>query len=234
MMNKPELVIFDCDGVLIDSEILSSRTLSEALRRAGVDLSPMDVHLHFTGKSERDIRLICEDEYGLTNTDAVFASWRETIYQAFEKDLQPMAGMPDLVRSLQVKKSVASNSRYERLLLSLGRTVLWENLAPHVYGADSVKNPKPAPDLLLHCAVLHDVRPEASVMIDDSPHGISAAIAAGMMPIGFIDLNDPRPNREMILRKAGAAHIANGAEELGDILHMLGCMREFVPDEMSS
>ncbi|GAA0606876.1 HAD-IA family hydrolase [Paenochrobactrum glaciei] len=224
MMHKPELVIFDCDGVLIDSEILSSRTLSEALRRANVDLSPMDVHLHFTGKSERDIRRICEDDYGLTDTDAVFSSWHETLYQAFAVDLMPMAGMADLVHSLQIKKSVASNSRNERLLLSLGRTVLWENLAPHVYGADSVKNPKPAPDLLLHCAAQHNAKPEASIMIDDSPHGISAAVAAGMMPVGFIDLNDPRPNRDTILRNAGAEHIAKGAGELAVILNTLGCV----------
>lgn len=223
MIYKPELVIFDCDGVLIDSEILSSRTLSEALCRANIDLSPMDVHLKFTGKSEADIQRICQDDYGLTNTKAVFSAWHETLYEAFSVDLQPMTGMVDLVYSLQIKKSVASNSCNERLLLSLGRTILWQNLTPHIYGADSVKNPKPAPDLLLHCAVQHGVQPEMSIMIDDSPHGICAAIAAGMLPIGFIDTNDPRPNREKVLYDAGAAHVAKGCGELHDILTMLGC-----------
>ncbi|MGU3575399.1 HAD family hydrolase [Brucellaceae bacterium C25G] len=230
MMNKPELVIFDCDGVLIDSEILSSRTLSEALRRANVDLSPSYVHVNFTGKSEHEIRRICENDYGLTNTDEVFSLWRKTLYDVFAVDIQPMDGMPDLVRSLKTKKSVASNSRNERLALSLGRTVLWENLAPHVYGADSVQNPKPAPDLLLHCAAMHGVEAVNSVMIDDSPHGITAAVAAGMIPIGFIDKNDPRPDREKILKSAGALYVANGTDQLRDILCMLGCEISLLAD----
>lgn len=222
-MNRPNLIIFDCDGVLIDSEPLASRTLSEALRNAGIDLTPLDVHMQFTGKAESEIRRICNDNYGLQDIEAVFAGWHASLYAAFARDLQPMAGMIDLVQSVHVAKCVASNSRRERLLVSLGQTALWPAFAPHIYGADSVAHPKPAPDLLLHCAKAVGAAPDESVMIDDSPHGIAAAVAAGMTPIGFVDPADPRPDRVGVLRSAGARYVATGAAELTHVLRDLGC-----------
>jgi len=223
-MQQPQLVIFDCDGVLIDSEPLASRTLAETLNTAGIAITAAEAHREFTGKAEADIRRLCVERYGLDDDEAVFAAWHRTLYAAFARELKPMAGMLDLVTGLQTARCVASNSRNERLRASLGTTALWRCFVPHIYGADSVARPKPAPDLLLHCANAVGAQPAGSIMIDDSPHGIAAALAAGMTSIGFVDPNDPRPDRPNVLSSAGAGHIAIGAGQLGSILRALGCV----------
>jgi HAD superfamily hydrolase (TIGR01509 family) len=231
-MYRPELIIFDCDGVLIDSEPLASRTLSEALRGAGVDLSPAQVHHDFTGKPEAEIRRLCVEEHGLEDDETVFTTWHETLFAAFARDLRPMAGMLELVRSIEGAKCVASNSLSTRLQASLGGTPLWAEFAPHIFGADTVARPKPAPDLLLLCAGAVGVSPDRGLMIDDSPHGITAAREAGMKAIGFVDPADPRPDRAGVLREAGAIHVALGAAELGSILHKLDCPMRNLPQEV--
>lgn len=228
-MTLPELIIFDCDGVLIDSEPLASRTLSEALRRAGVDLGPAELHRLVTGKAETEIRAFLTDSHGLTDVDAVFADWKDVLFATFARELQPMAGMVDLVRGIGIAKCVASNSLQNRLRASLGKTPLWAEFAPHIYGADSVARPKPAPDLLLHCANAVGAVPGSSVMIDDSVHGISAALAAGMTAIGFVDPADIRPDRAGALQAAGAHHVVTGAAQLGELLGRIGCLDITLP-----
>lgn len=221
IMDIPELIIFDCDGVLIDSEPVASRTLALALQRAGIAITAEESHIVFTGNAETDIRRICVERYGLSDVEAVFSRWHEDLYAEFAVSLQPMAGMLDLVSGLPGAKCVASNSSFARLEASLGRTALWPFFAPNIFSAQAVARPKPAPDLLLHCAKAFSAAPERCVMIDDSPHGITSALAAGMMAIGFVDSNDPRPGRTDILASAGAAYVAVGAGELSDVLGRL-------------
>ncbi|WP_332715613.1 HAD family hydrolase [Pelagibacterium mangrovi] len=220
-MDIPELIIFDCDGVLIDSEPVASRTLALALQRAGITITAEESHIVFTGNAETDIRRICIERYGLADVEAVFARWHEDLYAEFAVSLRPMAGMLDLVSNLKAAKCVASNSGFARLEASLGRTALWPFFSPNIFSAEAVARPKPAPDLLLHCAEAFSATPARCVMIDDSPHGITSALAAGMVPIGFVDVNDPRPGRTDILASAGAAYVAVGAGELSDILGLL-------------
>lgn len=222
-MSQPiDLVIFDCDGVLIDSEPIASRTLAVALQKAGIAITPAEALHVFTGNSEAIIRQMCIDDYGLKDVDATFADWHETLKVAFATDLAPMKGMAELVSSLTLPKCVASNSRIARLRQSLGNTALWNMFAPHVYSAEQVERPKPAPDLLLHCARQFGSAPENCAMIDDSAHGMDAARAAGMLAIGFVDPNDPRPGRQDILARAGADHVVTGVEGLSALLRRLG------------
>lgn len=217
-MAAPDLVIFDCDGVLIDSEPLASRTLAEALQAAGIAISPAEVHRVVTGKAESDIRKLCVDQYGLVDVDAAFAGWHAHLLEVFARELAPMSGMLELVSTLPGAKCVASNSRLARLEGSLGRTALWPYFSPHIYSAEMVALPKPAPDLLLHCAAAFDARPNYCLMIDDSAHGITAALQAGMIAIGFVDPADPRPNRIGALRNAGGHAVVTGAAELASLL----------------
>jgi HAD superfamily hydrolase (TIGR01509 family) len=208
------LVIFDCDGVLIDSEPIASRTLAEALSDAGVAITALEAHRRFTGNAERDIRRMCAHDYGLADVDGVFAAWHERLYAEFKTTLTPMPGIADVVTGLERPICVASNSTMERLRNSLGQLSLWQRFWPFVFSAEAVSRPKPAPDLLLHCATELAVAPRRCVMIDDSPHGISAAVAAGMVPIGFVDPADPRPGRRALLKASGAFMVATGAVEL--------------------
>ncbi|WP_173510154.1 HAD family hydrolase [Sinorhizobium psoraleae] len=214
----PELLIFDCDGVLIDSEPVASRVFWKALQSAGATLSHAEVHKRFTGYSEADARDICIQELGLKDVDGIFADARDNLYAEFARSLAPMPGIAELIRSLPHMKCVASNSTMERLENSLGLFDLWDEFAPNIFSADMVARAKPAPDLFLLCAETIGVDPAKCLVIDDSPHGIAGAVAAGMSGIGFVDPADPREGRSAVLAEAGATLVATGVEELSAAL----------------
>ena len=217
-LDNIDLVIFDCDGVLIDSEPIASRTLAETLQRAGVAITPAEAHVKFTGNSETVIRQMCARDYGLTDVAVVFEAWHQHLFDEFARSLRAMPGIADVVTRLDRPKCVASNSTMHRLRESLGKLDLWQCFHPAVFSAETVARPKPAPDLLLHCAEKFSARPHRCVMIDDSPHGVQAAISAGMIAVGFVDPTDPRPDRKGLLAASGAFAVATGASELTAIL----------------
>ncbi|WP_112322889.1 HAD-IA family hydrolase [Oceanibium sediminis] len=219
-LDSIDLVIFDCDGVLIDSEKIASRTLSAALGKAGIEMSPQQVFLRFIGNSVGDIKLICEKNLGLKDADRVFTDWAADLLEEFARSLRTMDGIEDAVSAIGRPKCVASNSGMVRLRRSLGLFELWKAFEGAVYSAESVARPKPAPDLLFHCAEQFGADPRACVMIDDNVHGIIAAREAGMIPVGFIDPEDPRPARLQVLREAGAVACATGAAELHAALEL--------------
>jgi HAD superfamily hydrolase (TIGR01509 family) len=207
------LVIFDCDGVLIDSEAIACGAISETLADFGISMSQREALDAFVGKSENDVRLDLRTR-GLENYDKYVASWRENLYAAFATDLKIIQGIEVLLEQLDAPICVASNSSHERLERSLGTTSIWSHFSQLVYSADDVERPKPAPDLIQLCLSSCKAPPETSIMIDDNASGVIAALAAGVTPIGFVDPNDPRPNREQVLREAGATIVATGAEDL--------------------
>lgn len=209
-----DLLIFDCDGVLIDSEPVASRVFWQSLQAAGVSISHAEVHRRFTGYSESDAYRICVEELGIADPATVFAATRDALYPAFRRSLRPMAGIDALIRSLPQRKCVASNSTLERLQNSLGLFDLWKAFDPHIFSAEMVAAPKPAPDLFHLCAETLGVDPARCVVVDDSPHGIVGAVAAGMRAIGFVDPADPREGRRAVLADAGAMLVATGADEL--------------------
>lgn len=216
-----DLLIFDCDGVLINSEPIASRTLAKALQDAGAAITAEEVLVRFTGNSASAIRRICTEELGIVDLDEVFDAWHLDIYPEFARSLEPMPGIEKLVHALPHRKCVASNSSTDRLSKSLGLLPLWHAFAPSIFSADMVVRPKPAPDLFHLCAEALAADPARCVVIDDSAHGITGAIAAGMMAVGFVDPADPRPGRAKILAEAGAVFVATGAEELAEALARL-------------
>ena len=215
-----DLLIFDCDGVLIDSEPVASRLLTNAMRRAGVDVAEAQVHSRFTGASEQESRQICIDEFGLDDIDGLFQDVRAEIYAEFSRSLRTMPGMTELVMALPHRKCVASNSGMERLKRSLGLFDLWHAFAPHIFSAEMVARAKPAPDLFLLCAQTLGVEPQRCIVIDDSTHGVCGAVAAGMTAIGFVDPADPRADRRLALERDGAWLVVEGAAELAAALKL--------------
>lgn len=216
-----ELIIFDCDGVLIDSEPVASRVMAHALRAAGIDLGEAEVHRRFTGLAEVDARRICKEDLGLGDIDAVFEYAGAALFTEFERSLKPMRDIAELVAALPQRKCVASNSGMERLRRSLGLFDLWGAFAPHIFSAEMVARPKPAPDLFLLCAETLGVAPARCLVVDDSVYGILGARAAGMTAVGFVDPADPREGRCTALTQAGAAAVARGAGELSLVLKAL-------------
>ncbi len=222
------LVIFDCDGVLIDSEPVSSRHFSRHLARFGLEITPDEVHERFTGYSGEDAIAILREDYGIDRAEDIQASGQAELYAMFRAELQPVAGMETLIGALigtgqpcdaRCRRiCVASNSSVERLDHSLGLTPLRQFFGNHVYSAQMVARPKPAPDLIEHCLRQFDADAAEAVMIDDNPQGILAARAAGVAAIGFITPGDHRPGRAALLLEAGAFAVAGSAEALQEIL----------------
>ena len=182
------LVIFDCDGVLVDSEPLSVRVLVAALRRRGVEMTEADAYRQFLGRSLSTMKQILDEEYGFHTGPDFLEETRLDLYDLFKTDLKPIPGIVEVLdglRAMGIPCCVASSSQPERIRLSLTLTGLIDRLDPHLFSATMVKNGKPAPDLFLHAAEVMGVAPEDCIVIEDSPAGIEAARRAGMTVFAF-------------------------------------------------
>ena len=196
-MAAPELVIFDCDGVLVDSEPLSLDVLVRVLRTAGVEMDAEEATERFLGKSLMTMTKILHDDFGLHVDEPFLEDMRRDLYQRFEAELQPIAGIAGVLDALDVRRCVASSSQMERIRLSLTITGLIDRLDPHIFSATMVTNGKPAPDLFLHAAGVMGVAPEKCIVIEDSPAGVVAAKAAGMRVFAFTGASHARTERHL-------------------------------------
>lgn len=179
------LVIFDCDGVLVDSEPLSVAVLIDAMRDVGVEMSEEDVYSRFLGKSLATLVDTLETEFDVFIDQAFLDRIRNDLYERFRRELKPIDGIAETLDGLAVPRCVASSSQLERIRLSLGVTGLLERLEPNIFSASMVKRGKPAPDLFLFAAEKMGVAPRNCIVVEDSPAGIMAARAAGMTVFAF-------------------------------------------------
>ncbi|WP_313524378.1 HAD family hydrolase [Shinella sp.] len=180
-----ELVIFDCDGVLVDSEPISLAVLVEALAAAGVAMSEEEAHARFLGRSLKSMSEILHDEYGLAIDTAFLDSMRKVLYERFRAELRPIDGIAETVDGLGIAYCVASSSQPERIRLSLSVTGLIDKFEPNIFSASMVLRGKPAPDLFLHASAAMGVEPGFCLVVEDSPAGIEAAKSAGMRVVAF-------------------------------------------------
>ncbi len=206
------LVIFDCDGVLIDSEVLACRTAAETLAEFGFAIT-LDEYLAFVGRSARDIRAMLEARFGPLPAE-LSTTERARLFQRFEAELRPMPGAQAAVAGLALPVCVASSSDHDRLRLTLALTGLHGLFAPAIFSATEVARGKPAPDLFLHAAGRMGVAPAACLVIEDSPAGVAAAVAAGMWAVGFTGGSHCRPRHGEQLLAAGAERIIDDLSQV--------------------
>ncbi len=186
MEAKRPFVIFDCDGVLVDSEPLSVRVLVEALNRRGVSIGEEEAYARFLGRSLSTVGQILHDDFD-HSIDAVFlADLRHHLYEKFRRELRPVSGVTSALEVLPWPKCVASSSQPERIRLSLSLTGLLSQFEPNIFSATMVAHGKPAPDLFLHAARAMGAKAADCVVIEDSPAGIEAAQRAGMAVFAFV------------------------------------------------
>ena len=188
-MSLKPLVIFDCDGVLVDSEPISLGTLREVLAQDGLVLSAEQAHELFLGRSISTMVKVVADQFGATIGDDFLDRMRTRLYARFRAELQPIDGIAETWAGLQnagLDWCVASSSQPERIRLSLEVTGLLPRFSPPLFSATMVKNGKPAPDLFLHAARNMNYEPSACIVVEDSPAGIEAAKAAGMRVFAFL------------------------------------------------
>lgn len=185
-MNAPaDLIIFDCDGVLVDSEPIAVAVLCDVIRNAGHVIEEQTAYDLFLGRSMATISETIAAQFGMDFSGPHLESSREMMSARFRAELKAIAGIRETLETLPHRRCVASSSRPERIRLSLEITGLLDLLAPAIYSATMVKRGKPAPDLFLYAARQMAVEPERCIVIEDSPAGIRAAQAAGMRVYGF-------------------------------------------------
>ncbi|PBB18581.1 HAD family hydrolase [Mesorhizobium sp. WSM4313] len=182
---RPELVIFDCDGVLVDSEALSVSALLGMIELAGGTVSEDAAYEHFLGKSMKSVREILGQEFGLDISDRHLTAMRVDLMRKFREELKPIPGVKEVLPKLGLPCCVASSGTLERIRHALDVTGLLPLLEPHLFSATMVKRGKPAPDLFLHAASSMRTHPRKCLVIEDSPAGVAAARAAGMRVFAF-------------------------------------------------
>ncbi|AWM26026.1 hydrolase [Sinorhizobium fredii USDA 205] len=189
------LVIFDCDGVLVDSEPISLGVLVEVLDAAGVSMTTEEASERFLGRSLQSMSAILHDEYGLATDTAFLEAMRMRLYARFRQELKAVPGIRQAVEQLDAACCVASSSQPERIRLSLTVTGLIDLFEPHIFSATMVTHGKPAPDLFLHASAQMGYAPANCIVVEDSPAGIEAAKAAGMRVFAFAGASHARNER---------------------------------------
>jgi HAD superfamily hydrolase (TIGR01509 family) len=182
---RPELVIFDCDGVLVDSEPISIRVDALVLAEVGLQLSEQEIVDRFVGRSPSVMRQVIERHLGHALPNDWSARTRLRYAEAFERELRPIDGIEEALDRISAATCVASSSEPAELAFKLKLTGLYERFAGRIFSAAEVENGKPAPDLFLYAARRMDVSPEACAVVEDSQYGVRAARAAGMEAFGY-------------------------------------------------
>jgi len=171
--SKFDLVIFDCDGVLVDSEVISCRAHSETLTRHGYPITADEVLDRFLGVSDREARQAVEAELGRKLPDDFEVQVKQATLQFYAGDLRAILNVGDAIAAIDLPKCVASSGTPEKIHHGLGCAGLYDVLAPHIFSATQVKRGKPAPDLFLFAAEQMRASPERCLVIEDSLPGIT-------------------------------------------------------------
>jgi HAD superfamily hydrolase (TIGR01509 family) len=216
-----ELVIFDCDGVLVDSEVISNEVLARMLTREGVRTTLAEARRACQGRLLTDVRDRAQTKLGRPFPPDWVAEYESERDEAFRRELEPVEGAAEAVRRVKaagVKVCVASQGQLAKTRLTLGLTGLRDLFPPGaLFSAYDVPRPKPDPALFRHAAATMNAKPSACVVIEDTPSGVMAAVAAGMRAVGYAADSDERA-----LRDVGAAEIIRSLDVLPELLGLLG------------
>jgi HAD superfamily hydrolase (TIGR01509 family) len=209
-----DLIIFDCDGVLVDSEVIACRSHASTLSRHGYPITAEQVFQRFLGRSARQATLEVEAELGRSLPDNFQADLQEELYRGFAADLAAIPFVTDALDLIAQPVCVASSGSHQRMQVSLGRTGLYDRFAPNIFSAQQVRHGKPAPDLFLFAAAQMRTEPARCLVVEDSISGIAAAVAAGMPVLGFHGGSHCREGYDATLRTAGAAETFDDMRQL--------------------
>ena len=198
------MIIFDCNGVLVDSESIAAEVAAHEFARVGIRMTPAIVARFFTGRRPADMIADVEKasgrrlphDFGRRLADATLHRLRAVVRATPHAEYA--------LSWLRGPKCVASSSPRERMRVSLETTELIRFFEPNLFSASDVRNGKPAPDLFLHAAARMRVSPSECIVVEDSPAGVTAAVAAGMTPIGFLSATAALTNHADQLTAAGA------------------------------
>jgi HAD superfamily hydrolase (TIGR01509 family) len=212
-----DLVIFDCDGVLVDTEEPANRLLVEMLAADGYEVDYAECRHRFLGKSLQSIQAMVEQALDRS----IGEDWQQRVHERtlerFAQGIRAVPGVEALLKRLDalgLPYCVASSGRADKMRFTLGHCGLLPYLEDVLFSADEVQRGKPAPDLFVHAAARMRASPERCVLIEDSPYGVQGGVAAGMRVIGYA--GDPLTD-DVVLRAAGA-EVARSMDEVAALL----------------
>jgi beta-phosphoglucomutase-like phosphatase (HAD superfamily) len=185
------LVIFDCDGVLVDSERIANRILAELATAAGIPTTFDESVANYLGHSLPECVAALESRLGRALPGNFADAYYERLFDAFDRELRQVEGLGPSLAEIDAggyETCVASSGAHERVARALERTGLAPRFAGRTFSADEVEHGKPAPDLFLHAAQSLGWDPASCVVVEDSPAGVEAGVAAGMRVLGYADL----------------------------------------------
>ncbi|RIY03805.1 HAD family hydrolase [Aureimonas flava] len=219
------LVLFDCDGVLVDSEIISAKVDSTMLKEVGYDISPTEIAERFAGLTQDRIAELLQEEAGIRLPEDYNARQRVALDQRLAAELEPIAGVHEMLDRIDLPRAICSNSSTDRLklMLTLERVKLWDRFRPYVFSAREVGSgrTKPAPDVYLHGCRELDAAPGETVVLEDSVHGVAAAVAAGCRVVGFVGGGHTYPGHANSLTEAGAETVIRRLSEFPAVVEAL-------------
>ena len=206
----PKLVIFDCDGVLVDSELLANQVFLRKLQALGLKLDLIDLFERFVGRSMADCMSQVEKMLGRKPPSNFLTELDAETFEIFEQDLKSVSGIENVLQhldQLHIPYCVASSGSHVKMLKTLGLTGLWPRFEGRIFSAQQVARSKPFPDIYLFAAEQMGFQPVDAVVIEDSPTGALAGRAAGMKVYGYANAQS-----ETKLAQAGAILFQNMTE----------------------
>lgn len=206
-----ELVIFDCDGVLVDSERIACEVFSKVLREVcGLEFTLDQMFDYFVGNSQARCLSIITEMLGEPPPDELAERYNLDINRALQESVVAVSGVEQVLQQLEIPCCVASSGSHEKMRLTLGKTGLIDYFRGNIFSTGDVDRGKPYPDIYLHAAESMGIRQVSRcLVIEDSPIGVTGAVAAGMTVFGYAELMP-----ELKLRAAGAHHIFDRMEKL--------------------
>ena len=215
-----ELVLFDCDGTIMDSELIAAECEVEALSEYGVKMSAKEFSARFAGTSSFVVKEVMEAELGRTLPDDHISKVKAKMREKLWREVKPMPGIQELLDQLDQPRCVCSNADMEKLKIELTRGELWDRFRPYVFSAYEIesKKRKPEPDLFLHAAAEFDIAPQNCVVIEDSISGVKAGVAANMRVIGFTGGSHTHPGHADELTDAGAETVVRRLADIPAII----------------
>lgn len=223
-MAEIKLVIFDCDGVLVDSEIIAARIEAETYRALGFEISNEEFAIRFAGSSSADIKQTIENELGSGLPDDLEKTIVEKLDEACAREVEIITGADAVLDRFDQPRCICSNSPQTRLKAMLTRTGLYDRFRPYIFSSKDFDPPanKPKPDVFLKALEEFGVAPHETIVVEDSAHGIEAARTAGCRVIGFTGASHTWPSHSDVLTEAGAETAIRSFEDLPALIEVFG------------
>ena len=225
-----DLIIFDCDGVLVDSEIIAAEVESRLLTEAGYPIGAEEMGERFAGMTWQNILLAIEREASIPLSASLLDKSEKLLDARLASDVKIIDGVKLMLSRIRKPYCICSNSASHRLDMMLSKVGLRQIFAPHIYSAKDLGDDrvKPKPDIFLHGAKQFGADPSRTLVIEDSVHGIAGARAAGMRVVGFTGASHTSPSHADRLTEAGAETVISRMSELPSVIEALADWREAI------